>query len=254
MELHEEDGQSGLSPKSDPPSSIKAEIDVRSLFSKKKVKPSLVTSLPPPPPCPPPRVPIEGETTADDGWEREYQKLEKYLNKHGLVISKVEADGSCLFSSFAVNIPGAAGSSLRQLAVDYMVANPDDFSPFVDSEAYPGGFEDYCRRMRRDTTWGGQLEIQALSLALRVNVFVFQTGDKATIKMINFDETSTQCVTVSYHDGEHYNAVTAPTRESVVTVAWLEWTFARSDGPEYTDKTLQVSKVPRSRKKAGLFN
>jgi hypothetical protein len=249
-----EDQESTETSQWEPQSLIHPELNVRSLFSKKKVKPSNASSLPPPPPVPAPRVIGEVHSTADDGWEREYQKLEQSLNKHGLAISKVDADGSCLFSAFALNLPGSSGASLRKLAVDYMIANPDDFAPFIDSEAYPDGFEDYCNRMRRHTTWGGQLEIQALSLALKVNVFVYQTGEKSTIKMINFEESSTQCVTVSYHDGEHYNAVISPTRDSLVTSAWLESVGTGSNGPEYTDKNPPISKVPRSRKKAGLFN
>jgi OTU domain-containing protein 6 len=164
--------------------------DIKSMFSnaRRKVKPSTVSILPPPPPPPAPKVEGERQDQKDDGWEREFQKLEKYLNDHELSIRRVDSDGSCLFSSFAVHIAGTTPDTLRNEAVDFMLSHENDFASFIDSEAYPNGFDDYCRRMRSSATWGSQLEIQALSQSRNVNVFIFQTDGKATIKMINFDD------------------------------------------------------------------
>lgn len=231
--------------------------DIKSMFSnaRRKVKPSTVPILPPPPPPPAPKVEEAGKDQKDDGWEREYQKLEKYLNEHELTIRKVDSDGSCLFSSFAVHIPGTTPETLRKEAVDFMLSHENDFAPFIDCEAYPNGFDDYCRRMRSSATWGSQLEIQALSQSRNVNVFIFQTDGKATIKMINFDDPSTQCITVSYHDGEHYNSV-VPIQDRAsdsITVTELERLLApESDAKSYVDN--DSSKVSRTRRKAGLFN
>ena len=231
--------------------------DVKSLFSKstRKAKPSFVATVPPPPPPPAPRVENSQNENQDEGWEREFQKLDKLLSTYGLCIKRVDSDGSCLFSSFAVHFPGSTSGSLRVEAVDYMVTHPDDFAPFIDAEAYPRGFDDYCRRMRQSTTWGGQLEIQALSLARQVNVFIFQTDGKSTIKMVNFDESSAQCVTVSYHDGEHYNSVISleDLSESLFTVGALESKLCVSEEVKtYFDNN--APKVVRTRRKGGLFN
>lgn len=227
--------------------------DIRSLFSKRKIRPSPVHSLPPPPPPPVPKVASDPSSSLDDGWEREYVKLDTSLRERGLRIEKVDADGSCLFSSFAFHLPGSTSESLRNEAVDFMLSHADDFAPFIDSEAYPNGFDDYCLRMRRAGTWGGQLEIQALSLSKMINVYVFQTGDKSTIKMINFDEKSTQCITVSYHDGEHYNAVGRTEGDAVLSVDWLEAQLSTTDAPTYVDSNASA-KPQRNRKKASLFN
>ena len=225
--------------------------DMKSLFSKKKIKSSTVQTLPPPPPPPAPKV-SSSQVSHDEGWEREFQKLDQFLQQNGLSITKVDADGSCLFSSFALHFPDSSGDSLRVEAVEYMRLHPDDFSPFIDTEAYPRGFDDYCSRMLKNTTWGGQLEIQALSQAKRVNVYVFQTGDKSTIKMINFDEATSQCITVSYHDGEHYNSVLPLAPEDRVTVEYLESRLNQKQEPQaYVDNNVPKT---RSRKKAGLFN
>ena len=246
-----EDGES--SPVSAPTPSA----DVKSLFSKtkKKIKSANVQSLPPPPP--PAAIDYDASTTSDEGWEREYQRLDTFLNDHGLRVERVDADGACMFSSVALHFPGESSDSMRAQAVSYMLAHPDDFAPFVDIDAYPNGFTDYCVRMRMKTTWGGQLELQALSQARQVNLYVFQTGDKATVKMINFDPSSAQCVTVSYHDGEHYNCVLPNSdREGILTVDGLEEMMApemseRAAPPSYMDNNAPV-KIKT--KKKSLFN
>ena len=227
--------------------------DVKSLFSKtkRKIKPSTISTLPPPPPVPAPKISSGTSSSQDEGWEREYLKLDQYLTTHGLHIEKVEADGSCLFSSIARHFVDVSGDELRQEAVDYMISHEDDFTPFLDLEMYPSGFADYCARMRKPGTWGSQLELQALSQSRSVNVYVFQTGDKATVKMVNFEDSVTQCVTVSYHDGEHYNCVlaSADTAEAPLTVERLEQML----NPPVTVEP--IVKVPiRAKKKAGLFN
>ena len=243
---------------SEPPASA----GVKSLFSKtkKKIKTANVSTLPPPPPPPPVRDDAVSSSNTDEGWEREYQKLDTYLKEHGLSIVKVDADGSCLFSSFALHFPETTTEDLRREAVLYMLSHADDFEPFIDLEMYPNGFCDYCMRMGRNTTWGGQLEIQALSQSRKVNVYVFQTGGLSTIKMVNFDTATAQCVTVSYHDGQHYNCVLPIEKESIqlLTCDSLESWLSNKDSEEsspppasYTDSS--VSKL-RAGKKKSLFN
>jgi OTU domain-containing protein 3 len=232
-------------------------LDVRSLFSKtkKKIKAQNVASLPPPPPPPAPIDYSNRESQSnDEGWEREYQRLDVYLGEHGLEIEKVPDDGSCLFSAIACHFPGVTADDLRQEAVKYMLSHPGDFEPFIDTEAYPNGFSDYCMRMAKSQTWGSQLELQAISQSRRVNVYVFQTGGQSTIKMINFDPEAAQCVTVSYHDGQHYNTVIPIDRTVSLTSNILEDLLVPKGvhivPSSYTDNNS--SKKPT--KKKSLFN
>lgn len=44
----------------------------------------------------------------------------------------------------------------------------DDFAPFVFDEDY----DEYIAEMRKDGTWGGNLELQALSLKYECNIIV----------------------------------------------------------------------------------
>jgi OTU domain-containing protein 3 len=60
--------------------------------------------------------------------------------------------------------------------------------------------------MRKDGEWGGNLELQALSLAFNVNITVHQL-EAPWFELINFDLGDTRMVHLSYHDGDHYASV-----------------------------------------------
>ena len=60
-------------------------------------------------------------------------------------------------------------AEVRETCVKFMRDNPDGFAPFVDDEE-AGSFDSYLRRMSQPSTWGGDIEIQALSQAYEVNV------------------------------------------------------------------------------------
>lgn len=241
---------------SNEPNGLKIPVsDLKSLFSKTKKKVKAVNvDLNAPPPAPPPPVVDNVGAVSDDGWEKDFERLNEYLKSGGLEILKVDADGSCLFSSFAVHLAGSSSAQLRREAVQYMLSHSEEFEPFVDLEVYPLGFVDYCRRMLGPETWGGQLEIQALSQSRQVNVYVFQTGQKSTIKMINFDSNTAPLITVSYHDGEHYNAVVGSSAHTVDSLETVLSTVGNDDTQKksYLDNT--TPHVMKPKKKKSLFS
>ena len=52
-----------------------------------------------------------------------------------------------------------------------MRTNPDDFAPFVEDDE---SFDRYLDRMESEGTWGGNMELQALSMALKRNIVLHQ--------------------------------------------------------------------------------
>ena len=56
--------------------------------------------------------------------------------------------------------------------MDYIRKNEKDFAPFMDDETV----EKYCRRMEKDSTWGGQVEINALGHRFEFNFIIHQVG------------------------------------------------------------------------------
>ena len=59
--------------------------------------------------------------------------------------------------------------------------------------------------MRRNATWGGNIEIQALSRHLCVNIVIHQ-ADTPRWEVNNWPKTQRQ-IHLSYHSGEHYASV-----------------------------------------------
>ena len=117
--------------------------------------------------------------------------LAKDFEKHSVL-----ADGNCLFSSITFLLEreyphqlnyvmcqlihenkklysvahhyyhlACKSQLLRLAAVDYMRANPEEFSPFIgtrESETNKDAFESYCKKMEERTTWGSDIEIKAI--------------------------------------------------------------------------------------------
>ncbi|OEH78031.1 otu-like cysteine protease domain-containing protein [Cyclospora cayetanensis] len=91
----------------------------------------------------------------------------------GLELRDVVADGNCLFRAASDQLFGeqTQHKKVRAAAVEYMAAHADIFAPFTDCDEEP--FARYLRRMAADRTWGGQLELQAISLAFGVNLLIY---------------------------------------------------------------------------------
>ncbi|KAM7536996.1 hypothetical protein Aperf_G00000060923 [Anoplocephala perfoliata] len=137
---------------------------------------------------------------------KEYSELDQALSERGLMMHKVPPDGDCLFASiahqlevlelrdcltqactdFSVKSPDpddvkSVVRCLRLLAVAVIRRNADYFLPFicsesdVDSNSTEETVDLYCEKMEKLGTWGGQLEIQALSSALKHSIEVIQT-------------------------------------------------------------------------------
>ena len=75
-----------------------------------------------------------------------------------------------------------------------MLSHPDDFLPFLPSEAgedaagatdpglmSPAQFERYCATMRGTAVWGGEPEILALSRAFDIPIHVVQGGTPSVV-------------------------------------------------------------------------
>ncbi|XP_027050702.1 deubiquitinase OTUD6B-like [Pocillopora damicornis] len=109
--------------------------------------------------------------------------------------------------------------TLRKLAADYMLSHQDDFLPFLTDaktgKLYtPDQFVQYCEEIAATASWGGHLEIQALSQALKLPIEVYQAN--APVLRIGEDYDDRPLL-LSYHHheyglGEHYNSV-IPTEE-----------------------------------------
>jgi hypothetical protein len=90
-----------------------------------------------------------------------------------------------------------------------MEAHCEDFRWFVDEDQE---WSSYLVGMKQNGTWGGNIELQAASLALHVNILVHQcdeTVPRMWVRNWGSSPSGAQPRTVhlAYHGSEHYNSV-----------------------------------------------
>lgn len=151
----------------------------------------------------------------------ELKLIKKILKLRNLMLYPIPSDGDCLYNAIkhqlivtgrtqlAIDTP-----QLRQITADYIhenkqllifyMSNPATGDCLTDDE-----FSDYCESIKQTATWGGQIEIKALSNALKVPIEVLQSSGPPTIQ--NDDNFSGPPLVLTFHRfmyslGEHYNS------------------------------------------------
>lgn len=119
-------------------------------------------------------------------------------------------DGNCLFRAISLQVYGDASMHLeiRHRCLDFMSRDREHFSQFITDEP----FEQYIGRKRQDGVHGNNPEIQAISELFNRPIEVFVPENGAAPLNIFHAEYKTQDapIRLSYHDGNHYNAVIDP--------------------------------------------
>ncbi len=135
------------------------------------------------------------------------------LQRHSLNVVSVAGDGNCLFRSVAHQVYGndELHEIVRQKCMDYMEANADFFSQFIE-----GGMETfhlYVTAKRRLACWGDDPEIQAMcemyDRPAEIWSYDPQIGAR---KLRTFHEatsasTHSPAMRLSYYGGGHYDSV-----------------------------------------------
>ncbi|KAI8929930.1 hypothetical protein BC831DRAFT_441628 [Entophlyctis helioformis] len=153
--------------------------------------------------------------------EIENAELDRIIAEMSLSIKEISADGHCLYNALADQLRLHDPSSdktykqLREMAADYMRSHADDFIPFLTNDngdmLTESEFKEYCQNVESSAVWGGQLEIQALSQALRRQIQIVQRG--SPLLKVGEEFGNHKPLMVSYHRhayglGEHYNSLT----------------------------------------------
>ena len=132
------------------------------------------------------------------------EEFVKDLEKLGYFIREVGGDGNCLFRSVSDQMDNNQQNykMYREVCIDYMSKNQDEFAPFIeDDETY----DKYLERMGEDGEWGGNLEIYALSKALKANFYIYI--HKHPMYIVNNFDKPKKNILMTYHDGKHYNSL-----------------------------------------------
>ena len=142
----------------------------------------------------------------------ETEKIKALLKARGLQIHEVPSDGDCLFAGIAQQVQNRTVTELRKLVADTLLCHQDEFQPFLSTET-DEEFQVYCQKMATlSSQWGGQVEITALSKALKRPIEVVQA--EGPLVQVGHDEFQDKSATIvlTYHRhyyglGEHYNSV-----------------------------------------------
>jgi hypothetical protein len=141
---------------------------------------------------------------------RDDEAFSQALKSRGLEIIEQAGDGNCLFRAVSIQVYGDSQmyDQVRSRCLDFMAADPEHFSPFVTGEA----FHAYIDRKRQDGVHGNNPELQAISELYNrpVEVFTPDTGAKPLNIFHAEYKTGDTPIRLSYHDGNHYNAVIDP--------------------------------------------
>jgi hypothetical protein len=139
------------------------------------------------------------------------------LKKRGLEIVVQEGDGNCLFRAVSLQVYGDSSmhADVRQQCLDFMARDPEHFGQFVVLAVGQATFSDYIARKRQDSVHGNNPEIQAISELFNRPVEVFTPASTAAncqpLNIFHAEyKTADAPIRLSYHDGNHYNAVIDP--------------------------------------------
>ncbi|CAG8463769.1 2626_t:CDS:2 [Ambispora gerdemannii] len=146
--------------------------------------------------------------------------IQELTKSMGLSIKEITPDGHCLYNAIADQLQFRHNIStnykdLRKETANYMREHFDDFLPFLTTESGDPynmeQFQKYCDELESTATWGGQLEVNALSKAYKLPVHIVQM-DSPVLKISDVEFSGQQPIILSYHRhmyglGEHYNSL-----------------------------------------------
>ncbi len=119
-----------------------------------------------------------------------------------LVLRIMPDDNSCLFRaiSYAVLADMDAMNELRSVVAQTIQANPETYPKVVLDNKDP---DDYCRWIQTEDAWGGQIELNILSMQFDVEICSI---DVQSLRVDRYNEgRPTRCIVV--YSGIHYDTI-----------------------------------------------
>ena len=113
----------------------------------------------------------------------------------------------------------------------------DHFSQFMTED-----FNEYIERKRKDGCFGNNLEIQSICEIFNRPVHVYSYGaDPINIFHGNYDSKDNPPIRLSYHGGNHYNAVVDPYEATVGVGLGLPGLIPGLADKQQMDKAIEMS-------------
>jgi len=170
--------------------------------------------------------------------EIERERMAQQLEKHGLVLHEIRADGHCLYAAIADQLGsraigltprisgalvggeegGTAGlegyKRVRHVTADFIQAHASSFDGFVEDP-----LPEHIRKIRETGEWGGHLELLALARAYETRICVLHSDGRIDRIEPEEDEGGERVSGKTVHEmwlgyykhshglGEHYNSL-----------------------------------------------
>ncbi|KAI9236663.1 MAG: hypothetical protein BYD32DRAFT_418207 [Podila humilis] len=150
------------------------------------------------------------EDTNDDDDFYGMRELKHQLAGLNLQLKDTTGDGNCLFRACADQYTGSERdhAALRAEVCKYIADNADHFESFMDNETV----EAHVAQMRKNGTYGGNIELVAFARLKKVDIKVYQPGYIFVIEGVDVKkEGSTPgqrpVMHIAYHSWEHYSSI-----------------------------------------------
>jgi OTU domain-containing protein 6 len=164
--------------------------------------------------------------------ELERERMETQLDKHGLALYEIRADGHCLYAAVAdqlqtrelglrprigVTLAEKDGGNeldkkegykvVRHAAADWIQDHADDFTGFMEDP-----LPEHVRKIRETGEWGGHLELLALARSYGLRICVLHSDGRVDKIEAEDDVTEKKEIWLGYYKyshglGEHYNSL-----------------------------------------------
>lgn len=167
----------------------------------------------------------------------ENRAIAALLDKQQMAVREIVSDGHCLYravgdqalrkglgEALAIGSLDRSHVSMRDLAAAYIDSNRDEFAAFMEWEdeaaaGSDGAWKQYLSQLRSEdaAVWGGQLEVAALSKALRKPIVIWSANGRMEIGE-DLAADGNEPLHISFHQhyyglGNHYNSVVPAEKE-----------------------------------------
>ncbi|KAI1309128.1 hypothetical protein EDD11_004139 [Mortierella claussenii] len=150
------------------------------------------------------------EDTNDDDDFYGMRELKHQLAGLNLQLKDTMGDGNCLFRACADQYFGSEKdhASLRAEVCQYIDHHAEHFKAFLDNETV----EAHVAHMRKNGTYGGNIELVAFARMKRVDIKVYQPGYIFVIEGIDVKKEGSSpgqrpIMHIAYHSWEHYSSI-----------------------------------------------
>nr|XP_004660975.1 OTU domain-containing protein 6A [Jaculus jaculus] len=158
----------------------------------------------------------------------EEEKVAAILRPKNLVMKTIPADGHCMYRAIQDQLAfSVTMETLRYHTASYMRKHMDDFLPFFsepegDNLYTQEDFLRYCNDIMFRSSWGGQLELRAISHILQTPIEVIQANSPIIVIGEEYHQKPLTLIYLHYacNFAEHYNSV-KPIKTSPVGVRGL---------------------------------